>query len=452
MALGSFLSVADGQQAVRQAPAPRRIALCLDGTWNSAYNEQKRRDGHAVLKPTNVLKVCRGVVPFADDGTMQISYYALGVGSLAEYPGAANRLLYLSDRTLGGAWGAGFEGNVEDALHFLAINYEVGDELFIFGFSRGAATARAVTQFLDWNHGLPEKGDAYYLPRLFRAYVISHGAAGEQERMLAEINADRANEHPPRAPLKAFRPTPVKYLGLWDTVMALGSRFEATAASTAAGARSFYAGNEPARCVAHARQALAVDEHRFDFRPEVWVGAGQGQTMEQRWFAGVHSNVGGGYVNDGVANVAFRWILEGATAQGLEIDPDYVKHFRPYVQDSLYESASLLYRALDFIRFRSGRGKRRLDAYAPAANLALDPSVIRRMQAKTVLGSDDQPTAPYRPENVMVFLAGQPDLDAYLKAIGVTEPLPDDVVRRIGELKSRGGAPNIHPAAAKEVR
>ncbi len=75
---------------------PRRLVLCLDGTWNSAYDEHKRRDGHTVLKPTNVLKACRAVLPIDDAGAMQIAYYDIGVGSLAEYPGAANRLLYFS--------------------------------------------------------------------------------------------------------------------------------------------------------------------------------------------------------------------------------------------------------------------------------------------------------------------------------------------------------------------
>jgi uncharacterized protein (DUF2235 family) len=70
-------------------------------------------------------------------------YYDIGVGSLAQYPGTANRLLYLADKALGGAWGAGFEGNIEDALNFLVLNHREGDEVFIFGFSRGAATALA---------------------------------------------------------------------------------------------------------------------------------------------------------------------------------------------------------------------------------------------------------------------------------------------------------------------
>ena len=135
----------------------RRIVLCLDGTWNSAFAEAKRRDGKTVLKPSNPLKLARAVKQFAADGTEQIVYYAIGVGSLSVYPGTANWLLHQVDRILGGAFGARFEANVEDAVHFLTLNYEPGDEVFVFGFSRGAGTARAVTRFLEWNRGEPSQ-------------------------------------------------------------------------------------------------------------------------------------------------------------------------------------------------------------------------------------------------------------------------------------------------------
>ncbi len=418
--------------------ASKRIVLCLDGTWNSGFEEHRRRDGHTVLKPTNPLKLARAVLPFDGSGRMQITYYDIGVGALAEYPGTSNRLLRFSDRTLGGAWGAGFEGNVEDALHFLVLNFEPGDDVFVFGFSRGASEARAVTEFLDWNHGLPEKEDAYYLPRLFRRYVLARGVAAAQPEEVRAINDDRRKEKRPLEPLKAFRPVHVKYLGVWDTVMALGSRFESVGGSTSATGRSFYAGRVPARCVEHARQALAVDEQRYDFRPEIWASSLPGQTMEQRWFAGVHSNVGGSYGNDGLANIAFRWILDGATSHGLKIDEEFVKYYRPYFGDTLYDSYSGLYRFLDVLRARSGAGRRGLELPAEA-NADLDKGVIDRMladPADLAPYDDGRPvTEPYRPENVIAFLAGQADLDAYLKKLGVTKPLPDDVQQRIAQLR-----------------
>lgn len=424
--------------------ATRRIVLCLDGTWNSTYAEKKRAEtGETVLKPSNVLKTCRAVLPRDPvSGRDQLVYYDTGVGSLAQYPGASNKLLHTADKVLGGAWGAGFEGNVEEALSFLVNNHQPGDQVFVFGFSRGAATAQAVTRFLDWCGGLPVKGDAYYLPILFRAYVVGKGERTSQD-VLAEINAKRARQG--RSALEPISGVEVELLGVWDTVMALGSRFRAKGALTSTASRSFHVGEKPAHCVRHARQALAVDEARYDFRPEIWQDHWPGQTLEQRWFAGVHSNVGGGYVDDGLANGAFHWILGEASARGLAIDTGYTKHFRRFPQDRLYRSESLVYRILDAVRLRFGRGRRDLNG-PPAANLALDRSVIHRLQAdpqeQTKAGAPRFPELQgkaYRPQNVLQFLACLPDLDGYLQQIGLDKPeereLPADVRQELEALR-----------------
>lgn len=406
----------------------RRIVLCLDGTWNSAFAEAKRRDGKTVLKPSNPLKLARAVKQFAADGTEQIVYYAIGVGSLSVYPGTANWLLHQVDRILGGAFGARFEANVEDAVHFLTLNYEPGDEVFVFGFSRGAGTARAVTRFLEWNRGVPQKSDAYYLPKLFREWLLVKGA-GDNSGFLEKVQ------------LKPFTPVTVKYLGVWDTVMALGSRLHATRGSTTAGnKRAFFAGDTPSRCVARARQALAIDEQRFDFRPEVWVSALEGQRVEQRWFAGVHSNVGGGYQRDGLANIALKWIVDGAREEQLDVDDDFIVHFKGFSGDTLYESSTPFYKVFDFARSAMGRGKRTIHG----CNADLSPSVIERMTRSEIFDQDgNKKPAHYRPEGVMRFLAEQPDVLAAIRASG--KPLPDDVLKEIERFRKTPppGAPSI---------
>lgn len=441
IALATIMTAGETTAQVQAEPVSRRLVLCLDGTWNSAYDKSKRDDGTKVLKPTNTLKVCRAVLPTDASGREQIAYYDIGVGSLAEYPGQSNRLLYFFDRVLGGAWGAGFEGNVEDALHFLVLNHQEGDEVFLFGFSRGAATAQAVTRFLDWAGGLPQKEDAYFLPQLFRAYVVAHGAVEQRAPALRQIEESLKRDK--RKPLRPFQHVNVKYLGVWDTVMALGSRFQAKGQSTSSRTRSFHAGKAPAACVHHARQALAVDEARLDFRPEIWTEHLPDQNLQQRWFAGVHSNIGGGYVNDGLANIALHWVVEGAMQEGLQTDKEFLAHYRRYPLDSLYSSSSLLYRMLDALRFRTGAGKRRLVGTSASANLTLDASVVKRLRVtpdRLEKGST-RTTKAYRPENVLLFLACQPDLDAYLLSIGLDDlhenPLPDDVRRRIEELRPR---------------
>lgn len=457
--IGVVIMLTSGSLAA-SSEHPKRLVLCLDGTWNNPYDEQERIDRTAsnqrrapikVIKPSNPLKLCRAVLPIDSTGRDQIAYYDTGVGSLSEYPGVPNRLLQVADRALGGVWGAGFEANVEEALHFLVVNYKSGDELFVFGFSRGAATARGVTRFLEWNQGLPQKGDAYFLPRLFQAFVASHGERAAHDAIIKDINRELADDH--RDLLQAFQVVPVTYLGVWDTVMALGSRFAATGKDTSEPGSTFYAGDAPSVFVRHARQALAIDEHRYDFRPEIWTHAHPDQRMEQRWFSGVHSNIGGGYMHDGLANIALHWILDGATDQKLEVDPEYVKHFKSFPLDSLYDSSSLVYRIGDVVRLRVGKGKRTLINHPASANLTLDASVIKRMRAEPKdlrPAKPGQTVGPYRPQNVLQFLACQDDLDAYLTSIGITDlathPLPDDVKRTIADLR-RHCAPTSQPLA-----
>lgn len=424
---------------------PRRIILCLDGTWNSAYNKERRPDGHTVLKPTNVLKVARGVqAQTATDGRDQLVYYDTGVGSLARYPGRANKILHWTDRLAGGVWGAGFEVNIEDAILYLALNHERGDEIFVFGFSRGAATAQGLTKFLAWTKGLPKKSDAYYLPILFREFVDS-GAATTFEDALAKLNEQRQKTDN-RPPLEPFLPVNVKFLGVWDTVMALGSRFRTPSDRTSEAGRTFYVDQKPAGCVEHARQALAVDEQRYDFRPEVWTGAWPGQTMKQRWFAGVHANVGGGYPDDGLANTALHWILKEAEALGLETNRPFINHYRAHYFDVLYDSYSGWFRFFDWVRLKPKGSPRELRSRPASANLGVDPSVIHRIRwdprpgqnGTSATGTAQQAPPKYRPENVLRFLAVQPDLDVYLESLGLdgeARQLPSDVMERITQLR-----------------
>ena len=428
---------------------PRRIVLCLDGTWNSTYALKKRDDGHAVFKPSNVLKLARAVLPDdAKNDRKQIINYDIGVGSLAKYNGVPNRVLAGIDKTLGGTWGAGFEANIDRALTFLVLNHQRGDETFIFGFSRGAATAQAVTRFLDWSSGLPVKRDAYYLPQLFLEYL--HGRGAEPAKaVIARINERRLREKRPLPPLEPFEPVDVVLLGVWDSVLALGSRVRAGDAD----GRAFHVGPEPPRCVRHARQALAIDEARSDFYPSIWQGCdAKTQTLEQRWFAGVHSNIGGGYVHDGLANITFHWMIKEATKQGLAVDEEFIKKYPGYPQDRLYRSESAGYRAADAIRRRTGEGRRSLRDPGPG-KFTLDRSVIVRIEADPeATVSDGELKHPdlkvrYRPWNVMRFLASRgptdKDLDAYLlDELGIDASLlPDDVRRAVDDERFAAAQP-----------
>jgi len=398
----------------------KRIVLCLDGTWNNPYQKQERDDGSEVLKPSNPLKMARAVLPF--DQTLnrqQITYYDSGVGALGSYPGLANGIAGFVDSKLGGGWGAGFEANIEQAVTFLVNNFITGDQVFVFGFSRGAAQARGLTRFIDWMGGIPAKRDAYFVPLFFQTYLASSGEV--DSKSVKTVDGFGLSQ-----PIVAIE---IELLGVWDSVMALGSRFMAREGTSVA-KRSFHVADQPAACVKHARQALGVDEQRYDFRPEIWRGTGPGQTLQQRWFPGVHSNIGGGYVKDGLANIAFRWMVDEAEKLGLVSDKDFTKYYRSYPQAQLYSSRTLAFKAIELIRLRRGRGIRTLKDYPASANLVLDKSVIQRIRSAP---AEHSQLELYRPANVLEFLqAHKHDLPGYFKSLGLDaeEPiLPADVLK-----------------------
>ncbi|MBN9673081.1 phospholipase effector Tle1 domain-containing protein [Roseibium aggregatum] len=384
-----------------------RLILCLDGTWNSTSNTRERDDKTKVLKPTNPLKLARAILPVAPDGvSRQITYYDSGVGAQGLYPGISNRLLNFADSKLGGAWGAGFEANIEQAMTFLSNNYLEGEEIYVFGFSRGAAQARGLTQFISWLGGVPAKNDAYYIPEFFGLYLKTEGRGDPREvrSSKGDIPADR------------IRPVEIALLGVWDTVMSLGSRFRSTH-GTSVDEKSFHVRPKPASCVRTAVQALAIDEERYDFRPEVWLGCDSHQTLEQRWFAGAHGNVGGSYGNDGMANVALHWIVDRAKALGLAVDQDFLRFFRPFVQDEIGKTRTLTYVLAEAARFKLGKGVRPLEGYPEAANLSIDPTVAKRMCSDPA--EFREMDEPYRPAQVMELAKKHPGgMEGFLRSLG----------------------------------
>jgi len=406
----------------------RRLVLCLDGTWQNPYQVKERENKTQVLKPSNVLKLARAILSRNhEDGLEQITYYDYGIGAMVKYPGLANRMLTFFDSKLGGAWGAGFESKIEEGFRFLVHNHREGDSVFLFGFSRGAAQARALTQFIDWLGGIPTKFDAYFAPLYFKHYIDTRGGGDPNDVTTA---GGRRPTHP-------MVPVKVELLAVWDTVMALGSRFSAHE-QTSGESKSFHVSDTPAQCVRNARQALAVDERRFDFRPEIWRDSQPHQSLEQRWFAGCHANVGGGYVHDGLANIPFHWFLGEAQALGLDIDQKFAAYYRPFAHDKLYDSMTAFYMGLEAIRLRYGKGRRKLTGYPDSANLSLDPSVIRRL-ASSVKNRDEDDL--YRPGQLIDLLAAQDDLVAYFESIGLTGEkavLPEDVLELIGRAKGGG--------------
>jgi uncharacterized protein (DUF2235 family) len=301
----------------------KRIVICADGTWN-IRDQIDKRDGRR--HPTNVTKIARAVLPRSADGTSQIVYYHEGVGTGQGL-----------DRYTGGAFGRGLEANIRELYRFLVYNYEPDDQLFFFGFSRGAFTVRTLAGFMA-KVGLVCKGDDYYVPELYSCYEKQKGSDSPEWAHAYH------NVHNPRPC------PPILFVGVWDTVGALGAPGLLGQLFNRGKYKYHDVGLGPH--ILNAYHALAIDEQRKAFTPNIWIRPARWTGhLEQAWFAGVHSNVGGGYSPDGLANEALHWIVEKAESHGLEFDSRFLAHYLPCFNSELRNSMTPLYRLMGrFIR------------------------------------------------------------------------------------------------------
>jgi uncharacterized protein (DUF2235 family) len=384
----------------------KRFVICLDGTWNNASREIVREEGSRVYRPTNVLKLARATSQQSPDGVLQITYYDAGVGSMNRAPDFASRVNKFVDNTLGGGWGAGFNVNIEEAYTFLSNNYSKDDEIYVFGFSRGAAQARSLCRLIEWFGGFPSKNDVYYVPRIFSRYLNSKGDPA-QATLWDELNARRAERGAP--PLEPIQPANIVMLGVWDTVLALGSRFTGGGRTTNKD-EQFHTPAEPPTVVKHVRHAIAIDEARHDFQPEVFREDTNHSSLEQRWFVGVHSNVGGGLASDSLANCAFRWMVEEARKFGLGVRDEYLRFFREYPQGAMSEK-STKYKLADTL-LRPVRGFKGVRDLTSPAGMEPDDSVFERLNADPA--QHEEMRGAYRPKNLLAYLADHDEFDVRL--------------------------------------
>ena len=286
----------------------KRLVVCCDGTWNRP--DQKH--------PTNVVKMSRAIAPKGADGTPQVVFYDRGVGT--------GNLL---DRLTGGAFGTGLERNVEDAYRFLMHNYEDDDQIFLFGFSRGAYTARSAAGLIR-KCGLLRKADADQFRQAYDFY---------RRRDATPDAADVA-----RFRERYSREIDIHFIGVWDTVGARGIPLRGV--RWLRRDRYQFHNMRLSRRVKNAFHAVAIDERRGPFTPSLWEAVRkEGQRVEQAWFTGVHSDIGGGYREGGLADIAFTWMKEKAEQCGLGLDEDYVNDFvKPNPIDVLHNSMTGFYR------------------------------------------------------------------------------------------------------------
>jgi hypothetical protein len=179
---------------------------------------------------------------------------------------------------------------------------------------------------------------------------------------------------------------PIKFIGVWDTVGALGAPGVLGQLLNKRKYRYHDVGLNPH--IQNAYHALAIDERRKPFAPNLWRRVdGWGGNLEQAWFAGVHSNVGGGYSPDGLANEALHWIVEKAERLGLEVDTGFIEHYRPCFDSILHDSMSPMYRLMGpYVRAIGGQ---------PADGEGVHQSAIDRLNL---------PAAQYEPTNLKTYL------------------------------------------------
>jgi uncharacterized protein (DUF2235 family) len=340
----------------------KRLAVFLDGTWNSVETN------------TNVWRMRSLCAPSGKDGKPQLIYYSVGVNGF-----------------LGGAFGQGLDDNIRLAYEWLIENYREGDEIFIFGFSRGAYTARALAGLIAID-GLLQQGSPIGVNELFDRYKrgdeesirdlkvkeTSGGSITDQEKWL----------------LKYSRPINIKVVGVWDTVGSIGIP---AGDFTGISSRQFdYLQTGLRVPIQNGYHALAIDEHRKIFAPTIWdVNHSTAKPrplsgVEQRWFVGAHANVGGGYETDPLAQPPLRWLMKKAESQGLtfrsEVDLDG-DNVTAKFRNSYREFMDGAYQFISWRPFYRTIG----DSTHRNVNETIDANVFKRWRA--------DPT--YRPQNLV---------------------------------------------------
>jgi len=296
----------------------KNLIVCADGTGNQGGYTP---DSNVYRTYKSVDKRFAGSVSDGFTCTEQISFYDNGVGT------QKNKYI----RALSGGLGFGFAQNVCDLYSFLARNYEPGDHIYFFGFSRGASTVRACSGFISTCGLIKGKGTRNSdLTNL----VEEAFAAYKQHKTQPELAEQQRNSE------RSHGVVPIHFLGVWDTVVALGFPSRTDVTGTVSGwlnklfihvekkldsvwPHKFYH-YKLTENVQHACQALAIDDERTAFWPRVWRERDDG-SVEQVWFAGMHSNVGGGYARSGMASAALYWMMLRAEKCGLKFEDGRVQ-------------------------------------------------------------------------------------------------------------------------------
>lgn len=264
----------------------KNIVIFCDGT------NQKGGEGYN----TNVYKLFNMI---EDRSPKQIAYYDPGLGTDFR-------------KISGAAFGNGFYKNVIECYRFIFDHYETGDQLYFFGFSRGAATVRSLASFIHLFGILPKSR-----PDLIQKAMVIYKKNNRNGLAKAFIDKHHTMW------------TKIKFVGVWDTVAALGVPIRGLDVILDRFRSHTFHDFRLGEGVEHARQALAIDDERQTFHPIIWdpISEQKNKTLKQVWFAGVHTDIGGGYEQAQLSDISLKWMLREATQHGLLIYEKSKTHF-----------------------------------------------------------------------------------------------------------------------------
>jgi uncharacterized protein (DUF2235 family) len=271
-----------------QSPPPKkRLAIFLDGTWNEEGDN------------TSVWRLRSLCAPTSSDERTQLIYYDTGVGT------------QFGEKVRGGLYGFGIDEHVKKAYEWIVENYNDDDQIFIFGFSRGAFTARCLAGLVSIC-GVLKPGTPLGVSQLYARYQT----VDRNKKSIRHMLEDREKgvlSRPTREEdwgLRYSRPVGVEMLGVWDTVAAI---------DLPGVAKHNFLDPNLRHDMKNAFHALAIDEHRNRFSPTLWTQSSPKadgapkilrdfSVVEQRWFVGAHANVGGGYPSDLLPQMPLQWL------------------------------------------------------------------------------------------------------------------------------------------------
>jgi uncharacterized protein (DUF2235 family) len=321
----------------------KRLVVYFDGTWN-----------FPAIK-TNVHRLCEITAATDEQGVVQLHKYWNGVGTRS------------LEVLRGGILGFGTSRNICEAYTWLKENYEDGDDIFIFGFSRGAFSARSLAGMIA-RCGLLHTTATTTVDEIYRRY------AAKETHLVADS-----------------RKIPIHFLGVWDTVGALGvpwGHITGLSRST-----TEFHNTSPSSSYHNMFHALAIDENRTEFAPTLWTDGGEQrftlephQQLEQRWFAGSHCDIGGGNRPDaGLARITLAWMWQKATDCGLHFTTRIIEDdgdHRTPIEDSFGTFLKGIYRLVRLNRrlYRPIGQATMPSATGPTSplNETIDASVFRR--------------------------------------------------------------------------